>query len=232
MRRFRLRGFWSTLAGLVLGLAIWTGAGIAVVAGLQRFAGLDINHFPPNPNYIRFIMFFGMVGAVLAFGIPLLIAVLAPNPIATIMFLIVGMEVLASSAAFLFVFLIPFLEVFLPFISDGVASWGLAVPYNVALSVASLALAYFAFYLKRVRRRVFGHFEVLFGVIAMLYAVWHNWQHIEQLGVPFFAGMYIIVRGFSNIEESFPKPDQPLTLNRYLDSAWWDFLAAPFFVRE
>ncbi len=127
-------------------------------------------------------------------------------------------------------FLVPSAQAVTRWITVMVDRSGLSMPYAFVAVVASFAMAYAAFNLRRVNRTVYGHIETIFGLVAILYSI--TQYDLTHLGVPFFAGMYIVVRGLTNVEDSLPPEARPLTLVRYLRSIWYDLLGLPVVVRE
>jgi hypothetical protein len=109
-------------------------------------------------------------------------------------------------------------------ISVFVARFGLTVQYVALVVIISFLGAYFAFWLRGAKRKAYGQLEVLFGVVAILYSAAQN--DITHLGVPFFGGLYIVVRGISNIEDSMSELEKPLTFKRFMQIMTYDFWLA------
>ncbi|SDJ68648.1 hypothetical protein SAMN05216338_106020 [Bradyrhizobium sp. Rc2d] len=110
----------------------------------------------------------------------------------------------------------PFLTYGIAVVEEGVVRFRAEIPYAIAISLVSFLLAFAAFKLRRARRKLYGHAEVLFGAFAILFAVYDVGNETTKLGVQFFGGLYIIVRGLSNIEDGLA--GKHLSLAGYLRS--------------
>jgi hypothetical protein len=143
---------------------------------------------------------------------------------------VVALFVFSALTWFFFVGL-PAIVAFAHWTASAAEKVGLSVPYVGVIVIASALLAYAAFYLRRVNRMAYGHIEVLFGIASILYSASQS-KDLTHLGVPFFAGMYIVVRGLTNIEDSLAQAERPLNVAGYFRSLWWDFLLAALFVEQ
>jgi hypothetical protein len=124
-------------------------------------------------------------------------------------------------------YVLPHLVVGWNFLYTNYYSYPLQAPFVALVSVISVICAYVAFLLRRSRGRLYGHLEILFGIIAIASSVYQSYGDYTRIGIGFFAGAYIIVRGLSNIEDGLD--EKPLNLGKYAISFLNDFLLYPFF---
>jgi hypothetical protein len=114
-------------------------------------------------------------------------------------------------------------------IADGIVRFKADIPFTIAASVACLLLAFLAFKLRRTNRKVYGHAEVLFGAFAIVYSIYDIQGDITKLSVQFFGGIYIIVRGLTNIEDGLAST---LSLAGYFRSLRDDVVLPVIFENE
>lgn len=86
-------------------------------------------------------------------------------------------------------------------ISSFLISYRLIVPFTIAAWIISVFIAYALFKLRKMNRTLYGHVEIIFGVISIVFSIIQSNLDVMRLGIPFFAGIYIIVRGLTNLEE-------------------------------
>lgn len=83
------------------------------------------------------------------------------------------------------------------------------------LSATAASFAYGAYRLRCARRTLYGTIEVVFGMLTILYSTYFavasfvdpqpsqtSAVDLTQVGIQFWAGIYIMVRGLANIEDS------------------------------
>jgi hypothetical protein len=101
-------------------------------------------------------------------------------------------------------------------IEEWVVRFHAAIPFTIFISLISFLFAFSAFKLRRARRKLYGHAEVLFGAFAIVFSIYDIQGEMTKLSVQFFGGIYIIVRGLTNIEDGLA--DKPLSLLGYFRS--------------
>jgi hypothetical protein len=124
------------------------------------------------------------------------------------------------------------------FLAHLVYEYRLNIPFDIAVGFLSIFCAWLGFLFKRARLLLYGHFEVLFGIAAIILSIYQartpQGVEISKLGVGFFAGIYIIIRGLSNIDSanqnSTSQEKEPaLSLKSYFRSVCDEILSPIFY---